>query len=288
MLYHRHRFLPNQAHHIGRALMRNKKKNKQPWKVKQLSLAMDGDILAAYAKAAKDPFPRNAALLRKVLEAILKRFPVPERQQILQRLQYISACEGNKLLDVEVRSTIESLSVFTPCRDKRSHDRIVLMRQKAVLQRYVYGVAPYPKESKARTSWIKRHARVIWGITADPCLCEYAPWSSDTISALSGSSPNELIEKILAFIHQMSISALRQWLKRSQSEEKDWHGPLIIPKKLAKLYGFKRKPGKTEDGLVEYEFPPGLDSFEIYVDAMGKLLRLEAKKSDMRTHSVKD
>lgn len=280
--------------------MQKEKKELPPWKPKILSLAMDGELLTAYTNAAKDPFPRKPTLLREVLNALLKRFSVPERQQILQRLQYISACERNKSIlsaDIrrsEIRDIIAELSGFTACRDKRSHDSVVLRRQKAVLQRHIYE-SPYPESSKERIFWIKKNAREMWNATAaDPCVCEYAPWPSEIVTTLFGNSPNDVIEKILGAIHRMSVPALRQLFKRSRSEEEDWHGPMIIPKELApsliRYYGLKTKPSKTKNGKTEYEWPSDLGSLDIYVDSRGKPVAdprwLEAKISGTPDHST--
>lgn len=215
--------------------MNNQNTRQPPWKPRIISFDLDPRLYAAYVKASKDPLPKNSTYLRKALNSVLERFPILERQLMLQRLQYLSACERDQTMSAKDRKhivdrTLKDISSAQAKGDDRSHDLNVLKRQKALLQRYVYGLAPYPKRPKDRDFWIKKHAWEMWDVAGDRCICEEAPWSLDILRELSGSSAANVIDTILAKIHRISVSALQQWLKPSRSNVDKRSRPLTIEK----------------------------------------------------------
>ena len=216
--------------------MNNQNTRQPPWKPRIIPFDLDPRLYAAYVKAFKDPLPKNSTYLREALNSVLERFPILERQLMLQRLQYLSACERDQTMSAKDRKhivvrTLKDISSAQAKGDRRSHDLNVLRRQKAFLQRYVYGLAPYPKSPKDRDTWIKKHAREMWDVAGDRCICEETPWSPDILRELSCSpEPIVVIDTILAEIHQISRSALQQWLKPSRSNVDKRSTPLTIEK----------------------------------------------------------
>jgi len=239
------------------------------WKLKPLSIGMDSKLLAAYMKAARDPFPRKSVLLREVLNAILKRktFSDPERRQILQLVQFISAYERSSkfampdlVRKAEIARTIEELEKFKARREKRrSHDCWTLINQKALLQIFIDQWFPYPKNKEERESWIKKYFKSMWYLTtALPCFCcdEYTRPKEMHVDSQEG-----VIEEFLAAIHQFdSVSAFQQYLKRSLRTEIEWRGPIKITKEIEKvLFGPSglKSIRENRDGSIDYELPPG-------------------------------
>lgn len=274
-----------------------KEKKELPWKPKPSPPAMDPKIYRAYVNASGDPFPHNSSLLREILKALLKHCSVPVRQQILQRLQMISGCERDKSIRAEVREevireTIENLSAFTPLGKKsRAHDKALLIRQKADLRALIDKKSnPYPKNDKERIVWLTKNASAMWNkVIAEPCFCDYARWSSEIVSELQDSSPNDVIEKILAAIHGMSTDALHKSIspKRIPPEAKEWRGPRILEnltkeevQRTIRGYAFKAKPSIANDGSIEeYECQSG-QTIKINVD--GHIFTAVAKKVIVR------
>lgn len=216
--------------------MNNQNTRKLPGKARIAPFDLDPRLFAAYIKAFKDPLPTNATYLREVLKSVLQRFPIKERQLVLQRLQYVSACERDQTMSAKDRNrivfdTLNDLTSVQAKREIRSHDLTVLKRQRSLLQGYVYGWAPYPKSQKDRDFWIKKHARDMWDVAGDRCICEGATWSPDILQELPCESATMVIDTILAKIHRIDeVSALRQLLKPSRFNADKRSRPLTIEK----------------------------------------------------------